>query len=188
MSDEQRAAASEGRQNGAEGASGKASTEAGSGAAGADPREFARGLAADTAQVDPQEFARAIAMASDEQIREGLDGPIREQALGEIFRRMEEHFDPGQARDLDAVIHWRIGDRPDGGHDEYEVAIRDGSCTVREGLASEPRVAFQLGAVEFLRLVTGNANGPVLFMRGKLKIEGDLMFAARVQSLFRIPS
>jgi putative sterol carrier protein len=41
--------------------------------------------------------------------------------------------------------------------------------------------------VDFLKLVTGNAAGPMLFMTGKLKIEGDLMFAATVQSLFRIP-
>jgi putative sterol carrier protein len=153
-----------------------------------DPQEFARRLAADTSQVDPQEFARTISGASDEQIREGLSGPMRDQALGEIFSRMEQHFEPGSAAELEAVIHWRIGDRPDGGHDEYEVVIRDGSCTVSEGLSAEPRVAFRIGAVEFLRLVTGNASGPALFMTGKLKIDGDLMFAARVQSLFRIPS
>jgi hypothetical protein len=40
----------------------------------------------------------------------------------------------------------------------------------------------------FLRLVTGNAAGPMLFISGKLKIEGDIPFAAQAQSLFEIPS
>jgi putative sterol carrier protein len=151
-----------------------------------DPREFARSI--DPQAVDPQAFARTIAAASDDQIREGLSGPIRERALEEIFRRMEEHFDAAKARDVDAVIHWRIGGRPDGGYDQYESVIRDGSCTVTRGGDGDPRVAFQVDdPVDFLRLVTGNANGPMLFMTGKLKISGDMLFAARVQSFFRIP-
>jgi putative sterol carrier protein len=44
-----------------------------------------------------------------------------------------------------------------------------------------------IGPVHFLRLVSGNAAGPMLFMTGKLKIEGDLMFATTMTSLFRIP-
>jgi putative sterol carrier protein len=48
-------------------------------------------------------------------------------------------------------------------------------------------VTFKIGPVDFLRLVSGNANGPMLFMSGKLKIEGDLMFASTMTSLFRIP-
>jgi hypothetical protein len=35
--------------------------------------------------------------------------------------------------------------------------------------------------------VTGNADGPGLFLRRKLHVNGDLMFAARVAGLFRIP-
>jgi putative sterol carrier protein len=57
---------------------------------------------------------------------------------------------------------------------------------VRDG-GHEPRVTFKLKPVDFLKLVSGNAAGPMMFMTGKLKIEGDLMFAAGVQSLFRIP-
>jgi putative sterol carrier protein len=143
----------------------------------------------DTSQVDPREFARMIASASDEQIREGLSGPMRERALSEIFRRMEEHFEAQKAGDVEAVIHWRVGGRPEGGYDEFEAVIRDRRCTVKEGTSEEPRVAFQVDdPVDFLRPVTGNANGPMLFMSGKLKLEGDMMFAPRVQSFFRIPS
>jgi predicted lipid carrier protein YhbT len=48
-------------------------------------------------------------------------------------------------------------------------------------------VTLKLDGLDFLKLVTGNANGPALFMSRKLKIEGDLMFSAQIQSMFTIP-
>jgi len=152
------------------------------GDAGGAPADF------DASQVEPAEFARNVAAASDEQLCEGMASPLRGQILTEIFGRMAEHFRPESARDTEAVIHWRIGGRADGGHDEWETVIRDGACTAHEGFGAEqPRVAFRIDGADFLRLVTGNAAGPTLFMSGKLKIEGDMMFAARTASLFTIP-
>jgi putative sterol carrier protein len=142
----------------------------------------------DPSQVDAGELARNMSKATDEQLGELMAGPMREQILAEVFRRMEEHFRADKARDTDAVIHWRIGGRADGGEDEFETAIADGACRVSEGLRSgDARVTFTIAGADFLRLVTGNAAGPMLFMTGKLRIEGDMMFAASAASLFTIP-
>jgi putative sterol carrier protein len=156
-----------------------AATEAaaGNGAAGIDPR-----------QIDANELAKNMAQATDEQLTELMSGPMRDQILREIFRRMAEHFRADAAGDTEAVIHWRIGGAPDGGTSDYETVIRNGACDVHEGFESEDaRVTFKIGGADFLRLVTGNAAGPMLFMSGKLKIEGDMMFAASAASLFTIP-
>jgi putative sterol carrier protein len=143
----------------------------------------------DTSQLDADEVARNLGQATDEQLAELMAGPMREQILAEIFGRMEEHFRAEKAGDAEAVIHWRIGGGPDGGRTEYETVIKDGTCDVHEGFESETaRVTFTIGGSDFLRLVTGNAAGPMLFMSGKLKIEGDIMFAASASSLFTIPS
>ena len=48
-------------------------------------------------------------------------------------------------------------------------------------------MTLKLDGVDFLKLVTGNADGPMLFMSGKLRIEGDLMFSAQIQSMFTLP-
>jgi putative sterol carrier protein len=142
----------------------------------------------DPSQVDANELAKNMAEATDEQLAELMAGPMREQILGEIFRRMSEHFRADAAGDTDAVIHWRIGGASDGGTTDYETTIRNGSCDVHAGLQSDsPRVTFTIGGADFLRLVTGNAAGPMLFMSGKLKIEGDMLFAANAASLFTIP-
>jgi putative sterol carrier protein len=141
----------------------------------------------DFSSVDPEQVAGTISSASDEQLREALSGPQRQAIIGEVFRRMEQHFKPSSAAGVDAVVHWKITDRPDGAIDHYEVVLKDGACTAGNDPQHEPRVTLTLDGVEFMRLVTGNAAGPMLFMSGKLKIEGDLMFSAQIQSMFTIP-
>ena len=138
--------------------------------------------------LDADQLAQLVAGASDEQIAEGMSDPeSRKATLDEIFRRMAEHVEPAKARGQDAVIHFKILDAPGGGEDHYEVVLEDGRCTASDEPSREPRVTFKIGPVDFIRLVSGNAAGPMLFMTGKLKIEGDLMFASTMTSLFRIP-
>jgi putative sterol carrier protein len=137
---------------------------------------------------DATQLAQMVAGATDEQLAEGMSDPeARKATLDEIFRRMAEHVEPAKARGNDAVIHFKILDAPGGGYDHYEVVLADGACTVTDEPAKDPRVTFKIGPVDFLRLVSGNAAGPMLFMTGKLKIEGDLMYASTMTSLFRIP-
>jgi putative sterol carrier protein len=138
-------------------------------------------------QVDPAQFARSVADTSDENLAEGMRSEYRGVVLEGIFQGMVDHFEPAKAQDVDAVIHWKIGGRADGGHDTYELVIKDGVCSYSKEPKLDPRLTFTVDGVDFLRLVTGNASGPRMFMFGKLKIEGDLLFAARVQGLFRIP-
>ena len=139
----------------------------------------------DTSAVDPQDFARTIGQTPDDQLREAMEGPMRDQIIGEIFKRMEEHYRGGSQS---AVIHWRITERPDGGEDHWEAVVADGTCSTSSEPASAARVTLKLNGVDFLKLVSGNASGPMMFMRGKLKIEGDLMFATQIQSMFAIPN
>ena len=142
----------------------------------------------DPTQIDANELARNMAQASDDQLAELMAGPMRGQILAEIFRRMAEHFRADAASDTDAVIHWRIGGRSDDEFDRYETVIRNGACDAHEGYEhEEAKVTFTVGGADFLKLVTGNAAGPTLFMTGKLKIKGDLMFAASAAGLFTIP-
>jgi putative sterol carrier protein len=147
--------------------------------------------ALDTSAVDPDDFANLIAGASDEMIAEIVDGPQRKQVLDEIFGRMADHVDPAKAKGTDAVVHFKILDRPDelgGGYDHYEVVFVDGDCTASDRPEREPKVTLKVGAVDFLKLAASKASGPTLFMTGKLKLQGDVMLASRLTGFFRIPS
>ena len=152
--------------------------EAASALAGADADQ----LAAMAGQISDEDMAAAMA---DAETRKGI--------LGEIFGRMADHADPAQIKDVDAVVHFKITDAPgggdEGGADVYEAVIRGGVITVNEEVTTDsPRMTLTAPPVPFLKLVTGQESGPALFMTGKLKIAGDLMFATRMTSFFRIPS
>ena len=142
----------------------------------------------DPAAVDPAAFVKAIAETPEDQLAAGMaDEQVRTLVLDGIFTQMAEHFHGEKAGHTEAVLEWQILDKPGGGHDRYQVIVTGGTCSVEKGGGHAPRVTFRMKPVDFLKLVSGNAAGPMMFMTGKLKIDGDLMFAAGVQSLFRIP-
>lgn len=138
--------------------------------------------------IDPTEAAKAVATATDEQLAEGMKSETRGQILDQIFEQMEQHMKPEAAKAVgEATMLWKITGRPEGGEDLYEVVIKDGKATVNKESTTPPRVTFTLDGVDFLKLVTNNVQGPELFMTGKLKLEGDMMFAAQLPTLFTIP-
>jgi putative sterol carrier protein len=141
----------------------------------------------DPSQIEPAAFARSLRDTPDEQLREGLRSEYREMVLDGVFDVIARQIDQQKAGDTDAVIHWKVGGRADGGHDLYELKVRGGRGEVSKEATEPARLTLSLDALDFLKLVTGNESGPKLFMVGRLRLEGDLLFAARLQSLFRMP-
>jgi putative sterol carrier protein len=138
---------------------------------------------------DASQLAAMVGQVPDEQLAEGMANPEgRRLILDEIFKRMSEHAEPQQIEGVDAVVHFEITDAPEGGSDVYEAVIRDGKVEVSDEPSGQPKVKIKTAPVPFLKLVTGQQSGPVLFMTGKLKLEGDVMFASRMTSFFRIPT
>jgi putative sterol carrier protein len=147
------------------------------------------GANVDLSRMDAPTFARLISRASTEQLQAALSRPeLRTRILNEIFRRMGDHLRTDRAAHTRAVVHWRLtGGTGAGGYDRYETIIEDGACVVHDSSTQDARVTITLHPVDFLRLITDNASGPMLFLTGKLKIKGDLGFAAGLTSLFDLP-
>ena len=139
------------------------------------------------AAFDPIAGARLVSEVPDEDLEALMASDQRPVLLGEIFSRMETHFRPEKSRGVDAVVHFKILDRPGGGYDHYEVVVHDGVCRISEEPTGDPAVTIKIKPVDFLKLVTSNASGPLLFMRGRLKLDGDVMLASRLTGLFTIP-
>jgi putative sterol carrier protein len=141
--------------------------------------------------VGPEDFAKLMGSVTDEQLSEMMSGPLRKQVLDEIFSRMADHVDPSKVGDTNATIHFKILDRPEdqgGGYDQYEVVFENGKATLSDSPERDANVTIKIDPVNFLKLASNRASGPMLFMSGKLKLEGDLMLAQRMTSFFRIPT
>ncbi|MFI5607620.1 SCP2 sterol-binding domain-containing protein [Amycolatopsis sp. NPDC051903] len=142
------------------------------------------------AKVDPTRFATLVSRASRAQLEAVVaSAPLREQVLDEIFSRMGSHLRVDRARSLHAVVHWRLtGGTGEGGYDRYSTEISGGSCTVSRVVGdARPRVTITLALVDFFRLITHQATPAVLFVTGKIKVKGDLAFAAGLIGYFDLP-
>jgi putative sterol carrier protein len=133
-------------------------------------------------------FARMVVSSSDERLRWLASGWRRRLVLAAILQQMPRRLDRGRARGVRAVVNWRITDAPGGGVDHFQVRIDDGKCRVTLRPKESARATLELDGADFLRLAAGAAEGAELFMTGKLRIEGDVVFTAQLQSLFRIPA
>ncbi|MEV4753792.1 SCP2 sterol-binding domain-containing protein [Micromonospora sp. NPDC049559] len=137
--------------------------------------------------VDPKQFAQIVKSTPDDKIAQVMATDVRGKVLGEVFNRMPSLFRADRAGSTNAVIHWNITGRPDGGTDTYEVIIENGTCRVSETPEQDPKLSLTMGPVEFLKVVSGGANPVMMFMTGKLKAKGDLGLAANIANLFDIP-
>ncbi|RJQ84327.1 SCP2 sterol-binding domain-containing protein [Amycolatopsis panacis] len=137
-------------------------------------------------KVDPVRLATLVARASRAQLEAVVtDRGLRAEVLDEIFARMGAHIRVDRARSLHAVVHWLLS-REDG-YDRYETTISQGACTVSRQMREEPRVTITVSPVDFFRLITHQATPAGLFVTGKLKVKGDLAFAAGLIGYFDLP-
>ncbi|PZS24351.1 MAG: sterol-binding protein [Pseudonocardiales bacterium] len=157
----------------------------------------------DPRTVSPEEFARLIKHASPEQLDAVLDDPLRRAAvLDGVFSRMAGQFRPENAPGRDSAIHWRITGSPNG-DDVYETWITGArgsstppgstppgstpQCSTSKEPSHDPRLTLTMAADQFLALVSGNSAPTMMFITGKVKLDGDIGFAANLTKIFDMP-
>jgi putative sterol carrier protein len=139
----------------------------------------------DPATVSAEEFSRLVGTMSEEQLAETIHGIGTRRVLDRVFEQMGARFRPEHATGVDAESQFVIRDGTE--EHPYLVAIRGGRCEVRPERGMEPRVTLVAELLPFVKLVTGHAEGANLFMTGKLRVAGDLVFALRLLSFFDRP-
>ena len=137
-------------------------------------------------QVDPQQLAEAIKGMSDEELKQSVNDMGVDTTLKQIFDGMQQAFNPQKAGTTEAVIQYDI--ETDEGVKSWSCAIANGSCTTSEGASDSPRLTLKMQLVDFIRLIFGQADGTQLFMTGKMKLQGDMMFAMQMQGMFDAPA
>lgn len=135
---------------------------------------------------DPAQLAEAVKGLSDEELKAQIEERGVDSTLSDIFAGMQTAFSPEKAAGVSAVIVWDV--EVDGGQKPWTIDITDGTCKITEGAAEGARVTLKVGLVDFIRLILGQADGTQLFMSGKLKLTGDMMFAMQMQNFFERPA
>jgi len=146
------------------------------------------GTGIDLAAMRTDTFVWFVSRASEPQLTGLMAHPhLRHVVFDEVFRRMSEHLDTAKAATLEAVVHWRFSDGA-GDYDRFETVIENGTCSSGREPTADPRVTITLAPADFLRVVTGKVHVAMLFMRGKVRVRGDIAFAANLIGYFDLPS
>jgi putative sterol carrier protein len=101
--------------------------------------------------------------------------------IAQIFPTMAERFIPAKADGVNAIIQFDLsGDN--GGL--YWLRVADGKCEAGEGQADNPKMTLKASADDWFAVVTGATNAMQAFMSGKIKIQGDMGLAMKLQTMF----
>ena len=99
----------------------------------------------------------------------------------ETFDGMASRFQPSKATGLNATIQYDISG--DGGG-SWNAVIKDGTCQVNQGAATNPSLTIAMTSQDWLDMLSGKQSGQMLFMSGKLKVKGDMGLAMKLGSMF----
>jgi putative sterol carrier protein len=132
--------------------------------------------------------SRVVGDAGGDQLEWLMRSPIRRVVLDAIFWQMPRQLDRRRAERLDATVRWRITTPGADAVDVYELVFREGRCRVGRGQShGEPRLTITVDGAEFVRLASGNSDALQAYFNRRLALSGDIMFAAKLVSLFRVP-
>ena len=104
-------------------------------------------------------------------------------SVKQYFDTLNERFVPSAAKGLNAVFQFELSG--DGGG-TYNIAVNDGTMEVKEGPAATPSVTIKMSADDYLKLINGQLNGTMAYMKGQMKVTGNLMLAQKMQAVFPV--
>ena len=102
------------------------------------------------------------------------------ETCSEFFSGLQESIDPEKVKGIDATYQWDI--TGDGGG-KWWAKMNDGTVEVSEGEAANSDITLTVDAESWMDIVNGKLNGQMAFLTGKLKIQGDMTLAMKLQSI-----
>lgn len=98
-----------------------------------------------------------------------------------IFEDMPRRLSAPAAVGVDALIRFNLTGNAGG---TYFLEIKDGEARVSGRSNGQPQLSIAVSATDFVALISGQLNGQLAFLNGKLKMLGDMGLAMKLPSLF----
>jgi hypothetical protein len=143
-------------------------------------------VSVDLSHASIAEVVEATRRMSADEVKEVMASPAREHVLDALIDHMVAGFRPDAEPDVEAIIHVKVWDRPDGGYDHFELVIHEGTCVASRPPSHEPALTLKAGPVDLQALLTGRTGPRRLAMRGKLRVVGDLGLGLKLPSMFTL--
>lgn len=102
----------------------------------------------------------------------------------EIIEAMPSAFVPERAEGLKATCQFELTGE-EGGNWVLEIASQQ--CQVKEGVVAAPDATISLAAADYVAMVKGELDVMRSFMKGRLKVKGNMGLVMKVLDLFQRP-
>lgn len=99
----------------------------------------------------------------------------------EYFDTLPTRFVASAAKGVNAVFQFELSG--DGGG-TYYVSVEDGTMSVHEGSAPQPSTTLKMTAENYVKMANGELNGAMAYMKGQLKVSGNVLLAQKMQAIF----
>jgi putative sterol carrier protein len=102
----------------------------------------------------------------------------------EYFDTLPARFVANAAKGLTAVFQFELAGGPVDAGGTYHVTVADGAMAVAEGPSPTPSATLKMSADNYVKMANGELNGAMAFMKGQLKVTGNVMLAQKMQAIF----
>lgn len=102
------------------------------------------------------------------------------ESVKELLSRMVDRFDPNAWGAQDAVLLFDISGEQGG---QWVATVKGGTLTVNEGSTDAADMTLHCSDEDLVAMIKGELNPVSAFMQGKLKIDGDMALAMKLQNL-----
>lgn len=103
----------------------------------------------------------------------------------ESLKEMYKCFKPEVAGSLNATYLFDISGSNGG---KWTLVINGGKCELKPGASGNPSVTISISDQDWLAIQKGKLNSQMAFMMGKLRVQGDMGLAMKLQSMFPGPA
>ena len=108
-------------------------------------------------------------------------GPMN--SVGQYFETLPQRFRAEASKGVDAIFQWEI--TGEGGR-EFHAVVKDGTLALASGKHEKPTVTLVVSAEHYLKIVNGEMNGVMAVMTRKMKVNGNVALAKKMQDIFPI--
>lgn len=107
-----------------------------------------------------------------------MSSPVRDSMLNVV----PKSFVPEKSEGVDAVVQYKFTGSETGA---WHLIIKDKTLQVIEGEHASPNMTMTFDADSYLKIANGELDPTMAFMKGKVKVSGDMKIAMKMGQFFK---
>jgi putative sterol carrier protein len=104
--------------------------------------------------------------------------------INDLLSQMPGAFLPEKAPGLNAIIQFNFSGAEPG---NWNAEIKNGALKIEKGVHPNPTLSVTADSADYIKIFTHELDPMQAFMKGKLKLQGDLSLAMKISQFFKLP-